>query len=475
MTSKQNKMPRLIVSSLSGGGGKTLVSLGLIRLLTRHGFKVKPYKKGPDYIDTSWLGFAAHTVSTNLDPFFLSPDKLSALFYETFGNADIAIIEGSRGLYDGRDKEGTYSTASLSRILNAPIILVLDCTKLTRTAAAIVAGLTCFEEVNLAGIILNHIASSRHGSIVRQAIEYHTDIPVLGEFPRLVNNPIPEKDMGLMSIYDDEGARAIEVEDIFEQLADTLQMNINVDEVIQVARNVPSLALSCSFWGEKTHRSKRPKIGYVYDAALWFYYSENLEALERAGADIVCLSLLNPKPWPEIHALYLGGGFPEIYAEALSKAKHLALIKCFSEKGMPIYAECGGFMVLCDSVQIEETTFPMAGIFPAVASYHSKPQGLGYVEAFVTNDSPFHTKGECIKGHEFHYSSCTSLGMLEHTFELMSGIGMGDTLGTGKYIDGLLTQNTFASYTHLFAPTVPNWAVRFVDAAESYAYGLVSK
>ncbi|MFR7889986.1 MAG: AAA family ATPase, partial [Bilophila wadsworthia] len=195
--------PRLVVSGLSGGGGKTLLSLGLARALTLRSLRVKPCKKGPDYIDAAWLGLASGRTPTNLDPFFLTDARLRALFCTSFGDADLAIIEGNRGLYDGRDVQGSCSTATLARALGAPVLLTLTVTKMTRTAAAVIAGLAHFEPVNLAGVVLNRVASSRHAALIRQSIETYTGIPVLGEIPRLAENPIPERHMGLVSMHDE--------------------------------------------------------------------------------------------------------------------------------------------------------------------------------------------------------------------------------------------------------------------------------
>ena len=188
--------PRLVVSGLSGGGGKTLLSLGLARALTLRGLRVKPCKKGPDYIDAAWLGLASGRTPTNLDPFFLTDARLRALFCTSFGDADLAIIEGNRGLYDGRDVQGSCSTATLARALGAPVLLTLTVTKMTRTAAAVIAGLAHFEPVNLAGVVLNRVASSRHAALIRQSIETYTGIPVLGEIPGLPKTPFPSGTWG---------------------------------------------------------------------------------------------------------------------------------------------------------------------------------------------------------------------------------------------------------------------------------------
>lgn len=482
----RSAIPRLVISGLSGGGGKTLVSLGLARTLTRRGLAVKPCKKGPDYIDAAWLALACGRTATNLDPFFLSEERLRALFCHVCGDAktDLALIEGNRGLYDGRDVQGSCSTAALSRILDAPVLLALNVTKMTRTAAAIVAGLAHFEPVRLGGVILNQVGSTRHAALARQAIETYTDIPVLGELPRLKENPIPERHMGLVSIHDentDSDEQGILLQSL-DTLADFLEAHVAVDAVLALARSAPDMPAQKPFWPESIEpcaleASVRPRIGFVRDAALWFYYEENLEALRRAGAETVELSLLSEKPWPgttaesgRLDGLYLGGGFPEMLAERLSQSPHLAEIHAFSQAGMPIYAECGGFMILCASLRINEHDYPMSGVFPARAEFCPRPQGLGYVEATVLRENLFHPVGAVLRGHEFHYSRCVALGELNPTLELYPGVGMFRATseeGVPRGQDGLLVRNTFAAYTHLFAPAVPHWAAFFVHACRT--------
>lgn len=575
--------PRIVVSGLSGGGGKTLVSLGLTRALTLRGLRVKPCKKGPDYIDAAWLGLASGLTPTNLDPYFLSDVRLRALFRDAFRDADLAVIEGNRGLYDGRDLEGSCSTATLARALDAPIILTLSVTKMTRTAAALVAGLAAFEPIRLEGVVLNRVASVRHAELIRRSIETYTGIPVLGEIPRLPKNPIPERHMGLVSMHG-EAPDAPGRETLLKALDDLaalMESHMDVDAALELARSAPDLRDVETFWedtgegnlseerlslprtptlpktftngdakadgGKEGRRSvehgaqdgdmetpwkavpvacrkaetpdvaagrsepvekgteepsappagkrgtacavyaaSRPSvtIGFVRDAALWFYYEENLEALRRAGADLMELSLFDPDPWPAcafgttgpgLHGLYLGGGFPEMVPERLAASPHLAAIRACSEAGMPIYAECGGFMVLCRELRIDGRDYPMSGIFPTRAEFCPRPQGLGYVEATVEAENPFHPVGAVLRGHEFHYSRCVALGALTPTLRLSPGVGMSGPGHRAKGLaaqgpdhlksrDGLLVRNTFAAYTHLFAPAVPHWAPCFVMA-----------
>lgn len=459
-------IPALILSALRGGSGKTLLSLGLVRSLCRRGLVVQPFKKGPDYIDAAWLSLAAQGLCRNLDPFFLPEERLRAAFCHHAQGADLALIEGNRGLFDGRDMLGTCSTASVACTLGIPVILSLDCTKMTRTSAAVIHGMATFEPgVRIGGVVLNQIATERQASLVRASIEHYTNVPVLGVLPRLRDNPLPERHMGLVS----HGAGA-ESEKVLESIGKLIQEHIDLDRVLALAHSALPQKPCAPFWPESTPHCpasadhSKPRIGYVRDSALWFYYAENLEALERAGAEVVELSVLSATPWPKLDGLYLGGGFPEDVAEALAQSPQLAHIAALSRENLPIYAECGGFMLLAHSIEREGQSYPMAQIFPMIAHFHSKPQGLGYVEARVTAPNIFHPEGAVLRGHEFHYSRAMPMSVdvqpaISTVLQLQAGTGMGE----GR--DGLLCRQTFASYTHIYAPAVPHWAENFVQAA----------
>ena len=495
---KKNAAPRLIISGLRGGSGKTLIALGLARALAQDGLRLKPFKKGPDYIDAAWLGLAARRPASNLDLFFLPPPRLRAFFSEAFAGdgADFALIEGNRGLFDGRDARGSCSTAELARVLRCPLVLVLDCTKMTRTAAALVQGVAAFErDLPLAGVILNRIGSDRHGAQVRRALE-QCFVPVLGALPRLRENPLPERHMGLI-LHADESARAEEAEKTLDILAARVREYLDLERILRLARQAPALPVAdirkagperlcsgaASKRGEFSARDESglapdtpvsekvgwrqavriqpalPRIGYVRDAALWFYYEENLDALRRAGAELVRLSLAQGRNWPELDGMYLGGGFPEECAGDFAPA--FEQLRGYAEKSLPVYAECGGFLLLTQSLEREGVCRPMAGVFPVRARFYERPQGLGYVEAEVTRANPFHPVGTVLRGHEFHYTRCEFLpgARPEATLRLRCGKGMGEG------VDGFLHKSVFAAYTHIFAPAVPHWAERFVAAA----------
>lgn len=444
-----------------------MLSLGLCRAWSRVGIVVKPFKKGPDYIDAAWLSMAAGIQATNLDPFFMDTAGLKELFITAMlaPRAAIGIIEGNRGIFDGLNESGVCSTAQLMRTLDCPIALCLDCAKATRTMAAIINGLTCFEEgLSFAGVILNRIGSSRHELSLRRAIEANTSLPVLGALPRLESNPLPERHMGLAS----RGAELNRDSDtILERIADFVSENCDLGAIMAAACVAPPMD-PIKMPAISRNSAKSPRIGVVRDQALWFYYPENIAALQQEGAEIVWLSLFdrqNPG-WGNIDAIYLGGGFPEDFAPGISASTCLPLLADYAAKGMPIYAECGGLIVLCTEFRRNGKSWPMANVFPLSVNWHAKPQGLGYVEATVRKKNPYYSQGTILRGHEFHYSSCTFNGIAPEmllTLRRGTGIYRGD-----EAFDGLLKNNVWASYTHIFAPSTPEWAKNFVKIARNH-------
>ncbi len=453
------------MAGLSGGSGKTIVSLGLARALKNRGLNVKPFKKGPDYIDAAWLGLAAGNEAVNLDPIIIPKESLPRLFCDSVEHADIAVIEGNRGLFDGKDVDGSCSTAELARQLNTPVILVLDATKMTRTAAAVVQGCAHFEPgLRLGGVILNRTAGNRHRSILRQAIETYTDVPVLGMLPKHSPNPIPERHMGLVSNREQGGC-----ETILDQIGTLVSDHIDLDAVLSLANAAePFHSNHASLWENAVlETAHKPVIGVVKDAAFWFYYPENLEALRRAGAELVTVSLLDETAWPQLDGLYLGGGFPETHAQSLAGNVSIRQhVRNLSASGLPIYAECGGFMYLCRELVTSDGIYPMAGVFDLATTLCARPQGLGYNQSTVATANPFHPVGTTLHGHEFHYSRCVlDPGNLNFCLQMTRGNGMLD------HRDGLVVNNTFAAYTHIHALGATHWAPAFVKAALLYREG----
>lgn len=477
-------MQRLIISGLSGGSGKTIVSLGLTRFFTNQQYTVFPFKKGPDYIDATWLMHATHKPCYCLDPYFLNDQELYTHFYQCIQNAPqnaLAIIEGNRGIFDGKDELGSCSTAQVAHILDCPILLTINCAKMTRTTAAILMGIQNFDpQLKITGVILNNIASKRHGSIIQKSIETYTDIPVLGIIPRQIKNPIPERHMGL-SLQDYNNK-----EQILNNLAKIIAENTDTTQILKSMENSPLKEPTFSF--PAIQKKQKVNIAYIYDDAIWFYYQENLDALKEHGATLYPLSLLSEKSFDEqlleknislknIHALYIGGGYPELFAKEISQSPKLQQIKSLAENNLPIYAECGGFMLCSKAIHTltngQYERYPMIGIFDIETKFQTKPQGLGYTEAKTINQNPYHSLNLVWKGHEFHFSTAINYQeQQKFILELTKGHGM---VKKQKAFDGVLYKNCYASYMHLYAPATPHWAKNFTTLANTYKENINGK
>ena len=450
--------PRLIVSGQSGGAGKTLFTLGLLGALRQKGLQPVPFKKGPDYIDAGWLSFAAGHPCYNLDPFFMPEEVIRSSFLSRAEEGDLAVIEGNRGLLDGVDVEGSCSTAQLARILQAPVLLVLNCTKVTRSLAAFVKGCQVIEaDLHFAGVILNQIVRSRHERIIRETIERYTDLKVLGVLPRLRNFSFPMRHLGLLP-WQEHGAG----EAIVERLTGIVLENVDLEKLIQVAQEAPPLKGQPLFWeGEQGEVT----IGVFRDRAFQFYYPENLEALRACGAEVLEFDSFELRCLPEVDALYLGGGFPETQAEAL--AENISLrqdLREAIEAGLPVYAECGGLMYLGQHIFWQGKKYPMVGALPVDFEVCERPQGHGYVRGRVTGTNPFYPVGTPILGHEFHYSKPINLkeNAVSFAFTLEKGQGFGQKL------DGVVYRNVLGAYTHVHSLGQADWALGLVKAAQAW-------
>ncbi len=454
-------MPRLLVAGLSGGSGKTIVSLGLLLLLRRAGLDVRAFKKGPDYIDPAWLAWASAHPTRNLDAFLMGAEAVRASFARHGTPGGINVIEGNRGLFDGLDAAGTYSSANLAAILDAPIVLVLDAAKTTRTAAALVLGCQKFDpSAAIQAVVLNHVNGQRHERVLREAIESVCAIPVIGTLPRLEENPLPERHLGLIPPGEHQTMGSVE-----RNLLEWMENRVDLDALLTIARSAPALAARAA------ERPPLPdahglKIGYLRDSAFTFYYPENLEELERAGAELVPISALHATSLPTgLHALYIGGGFPETHAHALSaNTSFLHSLRQACAVGLPVYAECGGLMLLARSLTWQDVRSPMSNVFPIDVEAFRTPQGHGYTELRVDAPNPFFPQGAVLRGHEFHYSRIVS-GFESVTSACAVVRGTGCDAGR----DGIVTQNVFAAYTHLHATATPQWTVGILTAARQFA------
>jgi cobyrinic acid a,c-diamide synthase len=451
-------IPRVVVAGLKGGSGKTTLSIGLIGALRRRGLKVAAFKKGPDYIDAGWLASASGAPCYNLDPYLMGKENIPTSFAAHAAGSDCAVVEGNRGLFDGMDAAGSMATSAVARQLKAPVILIVDCTKATRSIAAILKGVEGFERgLRLGGFVLNHVAGKRHERVIRESIEKYLKTPVLGAIPRLREMKMPERHMGLTPQQEHP-----EVEDAIEWAAGVVEGHVDIDAVLAAARKAPSLEVETGPPGTRRAR-KRPRVGVIVDSAFQFYYPENFDALEERGAELVRISALTDKSLPALDALYIGGGFPETHAIALSENRSFRRsLKQAAEGGLPIYAECGGLIYLGRRLRLEGKSHPMAGVLPISFELKRRPQAHGYTALEVTKANPFLKRGLEIRGHEFHYSKVTDVqtgGGVSFAFRMLRGEGISEGM------DGLQYKNVLATYTHLHALGFPEWAQGVMKAA----------
>jgi cobyrinic acid a,c-diamide synthase len=468
MHPRESNFPRVLIAALRGGSGKTILSIGIITALRSRGNFAAPFKKGPDYIDAGWLALAAGRSCYNLDTFLLNADLIRSSFCSNAPPADLAVIEGNRGLFDGIDLDGTTSTAELAKLLQAPVVMCVDCTKTTRTMAAVICGCEKFDpEVAIRGVILNRVAGSRHESILRRSIEHYSGIPVIGAIPKLGRQIFPERHMGLVPTPEHTWA-----EDSIQSMGRIAAEHIDLDALLRIARDAPAISSVCqpldsnaSTGQRSTVRPSPTRLGIFRDSAFQFYYPENIEALKAAGAEIVSVSPLRDETVPELDALYIGGGFPETHAPELAANKGFSSrLRELVEEGIPVYAECGGLMYLGEELILEEKSYPMAGVLPLSFGVFKRPQGHGYTVVSVEAENPYYPVGTEIRGHEFHYSRVLRWSGSESdlVFRMQRGVGIqGDR-------DGIVHKNVLATYTHIHALGNPGWSSALVRNAVAY-------
>jgi cobyrinic acid a,c-diamide synthase len=468
------KLPGLIIAGLRGGSGKTVISLGICAAWKEKGLKVSPFKKGPDYIDAGWLARAAGSPCYNLDTYLCPPASVLDLYKQKIKNCDVVVVEGNRGLYDGIDTDGSTSTAELAKLLGLPVLLVLDCTKATRTLAALVLGCMKFDpELKICGVILNRIAGKRHEKKVRINIEKFCNVPVFGAVPKLDAEAFPERHMGLVTAeehYFSDNA----VLSALRSVKDNIDLNSLYNDICKEEYLIDDEIPTCLADRQKAvpdieknnyPETRKVKIAVIRDSAFQFYYPDNIDALKNAGADIIYISPLKDSTIPEVHGIYMGGGFPETHAFQLSQNKTFRdELKKLSQKGLPIYAECGGLIFLGESLVLEKKEYPMTGVFPIKFGLCKRPQGHGYTEVEIANENPFFDKGEIIKGHEFRYSNIINIDYKDEqmAFKMLRGRGITDRK------DGYVLNNTLGTYTHIHALGTPSWAASFVRAALAF-------
>ncbi len=456
--------PRITIGALKGGSGKTILSLGLIAAWREKGHRIAPFKKGPDFIDAGWLTLAAARPCHNLDPFMMNNEQIVQSFVSHSGDADLSLIEGNRGLFDGLDVEGRCSTAELAKLLKTPVILIVDVTMATRTVAAVIKGCQAFDpDLNVAGIILNRVAGSRQEALITNAIEKYCDTIVVGSVPKLQDTVFPERHMGLVPYQEREHA-----EKAISWTRETVEKHLQLDAIWRIASEAEDIEIKFQSQTPGTTvkaGNDSPQIGFIRDKAFWFYYPENLEQLERMGARLVEINAISQNVLPQLDALYIGGGFPEIQAQALADNHTFRnALREEIEKGLPVYAECGGFMYLGKNLVVDGRTYPMVGAIPVEFVLKKRPQGHGYTVLEVNESNPYYPVGEILKGHEFHYSNpvLTGEANVDFVFKVRRGHGV-----DGER-DGICMKNVLATFTHIHAAGNPRWAKGLLKASLEY-------
>jgi cobyrinic acid a,c-diamide synthase len=450
-------MARFFISAAHKSSGKTTLAIGLCAALSARGMRVAPFKKGPDYIDPMWLSRAAQRPCYNLDFHTMSHAEILAAFLQHSTSADVAIIEGNKGLYDGLDLDGTNSNAALAKQLKTPVILVIDARGMTRGIAPLILGYQQFDrEINIAGVILNQLGGHRHEQKLRAVIEHYTEVKVLGAVQFDENLSIKERHLGLVPANE---AAAVDAK--ITMLGERIAAQTDLDNILQIGNAAPALpAIATSLSPRGT--SAKVRIGVARDAAFGFYYADDLEALQQAGAELVFFDTLQDKVLPDVDGLFIGGGFPETHMAALENNTAMrTAIRHVIEAGMPAYAECGGLMYLARSLQWGSQQHAMVGIIPGDIIMHPRPQGRGYVLLKSTEQAPWESRAAAdsntIAAHEFHYSSIENLPANTHyAYEVLRGQGI-----DGKH-DGIIYKNLLASYTHLRHCQQSPWARQFV-------------
>ena len=447
-------MHRFLISAAHKSSGKTTVSIGLAAALKARGLAVQPYKKGPDYIDPLWLGLAAGRRCRNLD-FFLSPhDELEAQFARHGADADVCLVEGNKGLYDGLDLEGSNSNAALARLLGLPVILVLDARGMTRGIAPLILGYQAFDrELKIAGVILNRLGGRRHESKLRAVIEHYTDVPVIGAIQNDARLALVERHLGLMPANE---ARAAERH--VAEIAAVVGASVDLDRLLDITRTERTLPRPAP----QLVSSEAPvRIAVAQDAAFGFYYADDFDALRFAGAELVPFDTLRDPHLPACDGLFIGGGFPESFLDRLEANAGLrAEILGAIEGGLPVYAECGGLMYLARSISWQGKSARMVGAIAGDVVMHEKPVGRGYVVLEPTAEHPWRAPAQTVptlRAHEFHYSSVENLpAATRYAYAMKRGHGVDGTH------DGIVYKNLLASYTHLRATAGCDWPAKFV-------------
>jgi cobyrinic acid a,c-diamide synthase len=448
---------RIVIAGTGSGSGKTTVTLALLGTLKRRGLNIQPFKCGPDYIDPTYHTAICGRQSRNLDSWMSDTDTMTAVFKRASMDADISVIEGVMGMFDGKNPlKNDGSTAHISEIIDAPVLLVIDASGTARSAAAVVKGFQSMAGPGrIQGVVANKTGSTGHFNMIAQAVMQECGIPVIGHLMKMPGVSVPERHLGLVPAVE-RG----DLNELFEALAEAAEKTIDLDHLLSIAQAPELPPVQSSIFA---HEPGHPvTIAVAKDAAFHFYYEENMEILRSFGADIHFFSPLDGEPVPDsADALYIGGGFPEEFAPAL--AAQCAVRKSFKqavESGMPTLAECGGFMFLTDELMtVDNHVYPMCGIIPGRTIMKSTRAALGYRELTALTGA-WLPEGLTVKGHEFHYSIFKPDSAIIPAYQSEGRFGAKP--------DGCLIFNAVTGYAHIYFPSNKEFAAAFVAAARSF-------
>ena len=450
-------MPRVFISAAHKSSGKTTLTLGLCAALHARGHAVQGFKKGPDFIDPLWLGMAAQRPCYNLDFHMMQRNEIEQQFARAAVNARISLIEGNKGLYDGLDLDGSNSNAALAKLLDAPVVLVIDARGMTRGVAPLILGYQAFDpDIRIAGVILNNLGGSRHESKLRAVIEHYTDVEVIGAVQHEASMQIAERHLGLVPANEQQAALA-RIQHVGERVA----AQVDLDRFLAIADSAPALEVSAP--AEEIASAQKVRIGIAHDQAFGFYYSEDLDTLRASNVELVKLDTLHVQALPDVDGLIIGGGFPEVFMAELEANKSLrASIRSAIEAGLPTFAECGGLMYLSRSLSWKGQTREMVGVVPGDTVMHERPVGRGYARLQPTGDDRWQEQST-IPAHEFHYSSLENLPTDSiYAYQVKRGHGI-----DGQH-DGYQLHNLLAAYVHRRGTGALGWITPFLNQVRAH-------
>jgi cobyrinic acid a,c-diamide synthase len=448
--------PRILLAGDRSSSGKTTIVAGLLSALKNRGLQVQPYKVAMDYIDPSYHTLITGRWCRNLDGYLMHEDIVREIYSNASAGADIAVIEGVRGLYEGYDGD-LGSTAQIAKMLKTPVIFVVDARSITRSAAALVKGYMDFDpEVQIKGVILNKVGGKRHEEKARREIERYAGVEVVGAIPRDESMQLVMRHLGLVPVR--EGASRQEgFSDRISRIRSLVEESLDIDRIIEMASGALPLESPKPDLYRKNDLGRGLKIGVALDEAFNFYYRDNIEMMELSGAEVVPFSPVSDSKLPDVDGIYIGGGYPEIYAEELSRnSGMIRSVIDAKEAGVPVYAECGGLMYLAREIDWEGR-HEMVGLVPG-KSRKGSTRVVSYVKGEVRQDCVLGDKGSAIMGHEFHHSEMVMDEDAKYAIRLDRGTGIKNGL------DGFVDGNLIASYTHVHSASYRGFPSRFISA-----------